>query len=158
MAGRRSFLTERAGLRRHHLHQGHGGCTVDREGSERHGMPQVLMSAMLLRRSGTVCRGVVAGTGIWAKGEGLYGGRRLCTHSLGSFHVSLPVCRLSCSAEAVWYDACNSKNFTAMLSIIFMYLLCPFLALYEPNNINHNYNLVWQLNKGGTGRRNHRWS
>ena len=83
MAGRRSFLTERAGLRRHHLHQRHGGCTVGREGSERYGMPQVLISAVSLRLSGAVCRSVVAGTGIiWAKSEGLYG----VTRSLGSRH------------------------------------------------------------------------
>jgi len=73
MAGPSSFLAERAGLRRHDLHQGHGGCAVDQEGSERYGMPQVRMSAVSLRRSGVVCRSVVAGTGIWAKSEGLNG-------------------------------------------------------------------------------------
>jgi len=42
-----------------------------------------------------------------------------------------------------------------MLSIKFMYLLCPFLALYEPDDMNRNYNLDWQRNEGGAGRRNH---
>jgi len=35
-----------------------------------------------------------------------------------------------------------------------MYFHCAYLAPHEYDNINQNYDLVWQLNEGGDRRRN----
>ena len=39
-----------------------------------------------------------------------------------------------------------------------MYFHCAYLAPHEYDNVNQNYDLVWQLDEGGDRRRNHRWN